>query len=229
MAFWNRKKPYDRTRILEAAEKARSRGRARKAIAEYRKILAVDPSDAQVNARIAPLLAREGEPEAAARAFEAGAQSFLMKGFVDKAIAVYAQAAAVFPWDERLWTRIAELNFDRGRKADAANALLKGAQYMARHTKHRPRAVALLQRALRVDPTHLQATLLMADVLAKDGRKQQALKGLEALAAKSAGPALRQIRRAQFFISPTPAALWRWIKSGRGRSAPKLPSSASPQ
>ncbi len=226
MAFWNRKQPYDRTRILEAAEKARSRGRSRKAISEYRKILAVDPADAQVNARLALLLAKVGQLEAAAKAFETGAESFIAKGFVEKALAVYVQAAEVFPTDERLWTRIAELTSERGRRADAVNALLKGAAHLGRKKPHRPRALGLLEHALELEPMHLQATLQLAQVLAREGRKQDGLDRLEALARSMTGPSLKQLRRAQFWLAPGPGSLWRWFRAGRGQPSQKPSSPA---
>ena len=61
--FW-RKKAYDRSAVLDAADKARGRGRVRKAIAGYSQILAQDPNDHQVHARIAPLLASEERRDA---------------------------------------------------------------------------------------------------------------------------------------------------------------------
>ncbi len=227
MAFWNREKPYDRTRILDAAEKARSRGRNRKAISEYRKVLAVDPADPHVNARIAPLLAKEDEHEAALKAFETGAESFMTKGFRDKGVAVYLQAAAVLPYEERLWTRIAELNSERGRKADAVNALVRGADHMKRNKSHRLKAISLLERALHMEPFHLHASLNVAQLLAKEGRKQDALVRLEALAQNHGGAALKKIRGAQFRIAPGPITLWRWFKAGRERSSNTLPSSVA--
>lgn len=222
MAFWNSKKPYDRTRILDAAEKARSRGRNRKAIAEYRKILAVDANDPQVNARIAPLLAKEHQREAGLKAFETGAEAFINKGFADKGLAVYMQAVAVFPGEEKLWTRVAQLTAERGRKADAVNALIKGAESLSRDKAQRPRALGLLDRALKMEPFHVNATLRQAELLAKEGRKQEGLEKLERLTQHTGGPSLKKIRAAQFKLAPGFGTFWRWFRAGKSRAQPKL-------
>ncbi|MFZ5468907.1 MAG: tetratricopeptide repeat protein [Myxococcota bacterium] len=212
MAFWNKKpEPYNRTRILDAAEKARSKGSRKKAIALYQEILAKDPNDAQVNARIAPLLHRVGKTEDAEKAFGLAAQSFVDKGFIDKALAVYAQAVELFPLDPRLWKRVGELTMERGRKADAVKALMQGAQQLTRKKPSREAALLLLEQAVGYDPFHLEATFALGRLLKRLGRKDEGMQRLEALQASLAGPARRRVRRAQFYLSPGFGTLWRWL------------------
>ncbi len=229
MAFWNREKPYDRTRILAAAEKARSRGRIRKAITHYRQILAVDPADAHVNGRIGALLAKVGEPGAALQAFETAAQTLIRNGFRDRSVAVYLQAVEVLPQEERLWTRIAELNQERGRVADAVKTLMKGAQQLGKVKGRRGQAVGLLERALALEPFHLQATLNLGRLLGKEGRKEEALRRLEALLRHHPEKVHAAIRKAQFQLAPGVGTLWRWFRAGRLRSQPTLPPSVAPR
>lgn len=227
VAFWSRKKPrYDRAAILEVAEQARRRGRHSRAISEYRKVLAVDPNDAYVNTRIAPLLIRARRPEEAARAYETAAKSFLDQGFTDKAIAAYVAAASSYPLEVRLWTRIAELTADRGRQADTLKVLLQGAEHLSRSKTHRAAAVGLLEKVLELEPRHLGATIMLGRLLAQQGNKAEGLARLEALAKFSAGPALKRIRAAQLRLSPTPAALWRWFRAGGVREPEAKPPPA---
>ena len=56
-----RKTHYDRRTILDAARKASARGRARAAIRRYREVLAVEPDNADLHAKLAPLLVRVGD------------------------------------------------------------------------------------------------------------------------------------------------------------------------
>ncbi|MCE9667051.1 tetratricopeptide repeat protein [Myxococcus stipitatus] len=220
MAFWNRQAVYDRTQVLEAAEKARGRRRIGKAISEYKKILAVDPDDAHVNSRVAPLLFKKGLKDEAARAFSRAARVFSEKGFADKALAMYVQAATHFPLDDKLWSQAAGISSERGRRGDAVKYLMQGASHLARPKGYRQQAVVLLERALELDPHHLGATLALARVLGRMGRKKDGLARLENLASQLGGPALKQVRAAQFRLSPTPASLWRWLTAGRRKQLP---------
>src|SRR5205823_5919931 len=104
---------------LATAEKARARGRIRKAVKWYRKVLEREPGDATVQAKIAPLLARLGRADESRAAFEMAADGFLAKGFVPKAIAVWTVAAHTFPQRVEFWERIANQLVMSGRKADA--------------------------------------------------------------------------------------------------------------
>ncbi|MBZ4422679.1 lipopolysaccharide assembly protein LapB [Myxococcus sp. RHSTA-1-4] len=220
MAFWNRKAAYDRTKVLEAAEKARGRKRTGKAISEYKKILAVDPDDAHVNARIAPLLFKKGKTDEAARAFARAARVLEEKGFADKALAVYVQAATHFPMDEKLWSQAASISIERGRRGDAVKYLVQGANHLDRSRGYRQKAVVLLERALELEPYHLSATISLARVLGRTGRKKDGLARLENLVSHIGGAGLKQVRAAQFRLSPTPASLWRWLTAGRAKSRP---------
>ena len=57
MALFRRRTTYDRARILEAAARARARGKRRRAIDLYRQVLFVEPRNGDLHAKLAPLLA----------------------------------------------------------------------------------------------------------------------------------------------------------------------------
>jgi len=209
MALW-RKKPYDRTEVLAAADKARAQGRIRKAVAGYRKVLAVDPNDIAVHGKIAPLLAQRRQRDEALRSFQFAAQGHLKAGFQDRALAVYTQAAAHFPEEAWIWDEIARLHLLRGRRADAVNALLDGGIRLGRQV--RPKGIVLLRKALEIEPWHLEATLALARLLARSGEKVEALDMLEDLAQRVRGKGRRRVRRAIFGLSATPGNAWRWLR-----------------
>lgn len=210
MPFW-RRKPYSRTETLAAADKARAAGRARKAVALYRKVLANDPGDATVHGKIAPLLAQSKKERGEALAsFELAAQGHLKAGFSDRALAMYVQAASYFPEEVSLWEEIARLNMVRARRVDAVNALIEGGNAIGR-TGFRAGGLRLLRKALEIEPWHLEASLALARLLAKEREKEEALALLEDLAERVRGKGRRRVRRAIFRLSFTPANFWRWL------------------
>jgi tetratricopeptide (TPR) repeat protein len=162
------KKIYERATVLDQADRARGRGSVRKAIRGYRTILQHDPSDHQVHARVAPLLARTRRWDEARKSFDAAGEGFLKQGFADKAIAVWTNAAQHFPGDVEYWERIANEQLRRGRRVDAVKALLQGRDQF-RGRKQRATAVSLLRQVLEVDTFHFEGTLDLCSLLAKEG------------------------------------------------------------
>jgi hypothetical protein len=200
MVFW-RRKPYDRSVTLEAADKARGRGRIRKAIAGYTLILKDNADDYQVHARIAPLLARRQRWTEARTSFNSAAAGFLKAGFAEKAIAVWTLAAQHFPEETEFPERIANEQVKRGRKADAVNALLDGRNRL-RARRQRPIAILLLRQVLMLQPLHIEATLDLAKLLVKEDGRKEALKLLRDLRFHVSGRNLRRLRASQFWIEP---------------------------
>ncbi|HEY6099662.1 MAG TPA: tetratricopeptide repeat protein [Anaeromyxobacter sp.] len=206
---------FDRTATLAEGDRARARGRRRKAIAAYRKVLAADPKDTGVHGKIAPLLARTGKRTEALASFRAASEGQVRAGFVDRALSVLRQASDFYPEELGLWEEIARLHVQRGRRADAVAALV-GAGGRLLRTRHRPVAVSTLRRALEIEPWQPDATLLLARVLAKEGRRDDALALVEGLATRVRGKVHRRARALAFRISPTLGNLWRWMRARFG-------------
>jgi len=208
MLFW--RKPYDRATALATAEKARARGSIRKALKWYRKVLDAEPGNAQVRTRIAPLLARLGRWVESRAAFEMAADGFLAQGFVPKAIAVWTLAAHTFPEQVEYWERIANQQVMCGRKADAVRALLDGRARL-RKRRQRPMAVLLLRQALELEPGRVEVTLDLADLLRRDGIKDEAKRLLStALLRVGRGKMRRKVRFAQLRVEPSFRGVLAW-------------------
>ena len=110
------------------------------------------------------------------------------------------------------WQEIVDLQRAQGRKADAVNTLLE-ARKMFRSAALRPLAARLLEQVVELDPHNPQARLELAVLSAKLGKTEEARASLAALAAQSRQTQLRRVRGAQFRLSPTPAAAWRWLRA----------------
>jgi len=210
--MFGKPRPYNRSETLERAEKARAKGKRKKAIAEYRKVLAQDPADATVHHKIAPLLAQTGHREAALKSFQAAAEGHLKQGFADRAISVYSQATAFFPANEALWNELARLHRERSRKADAVRVYLEAHRHF-RTSGQRPKAIGFLRSALELEPIHVDASVSLARLLKKDGKNEDARRVLDQLASQVRGPALKRVRKAQFGIAPGPSTLFRWMRA----------------
>src|SRR5438309_3914443 len=192
--FWRRS--YDRGKTLAAAEKARSRGRVRKAVRCYLKVLEHDPADHVVRSKVAPLLARVGRWDESRQNFDKAANGYLDAGFTPKAIAVWTVAAQTFPEQVEYWERIANEQVKRGKRQDAVVALLQG-RSMLRKKKQRPLAVLLLRQVLELEPGHVDVTLDLADLLRREGTRDEARKLLGQLLVRI-GQVRRLRRRVRF-------------------------------
>jgi tetratricopeptide (TPR) repeat protein len=213
--FW-RRPPKTRTELLAVADRARARGRIKKAIAGYRQALELAPGDPAIHARLAPLLARRGLKREALESFALAADGQLKAGFVDRAVSLRRQAAETFPEEFPLWQELTRLYLRRERRADAVAALLAGGHSLLR-SPHLEVGARVLRHALELEPGHVEVTLLLARVLARGGRRGEALPLLDDLDARVGGLTLRRARRLAFRLSPTPRRLWRWVKAAFGK------------
>lgn len=203
---------FDRAAVVAAADRARVRGRRSKAVALYRQVLAVLPEDLAVHGKLAPLLAAGGERAAALASFRKAAAGHERSGFADRALSVLGQAADRFPEEEPLWDEMARLHLSRGRRAAAVGALTRGGEgFLAR--RDLATAERMLGRAAQLEPWHPEATLLLARVLGRARRGDEALRLLDTLASRTGGRVRARARRLAFRLSPTPVRLWRWLRA----------------
>ena len=213
--LWGKKKKFDRNELIAAADRARARGRTKKAIAGYRKVLEVAPGDATVHARLAPLLARTGRKEEALASFRIAAAAQIKAGFTDRGVSLLVQAVDAFPGEYALWDEITRLHLQRGRRADALAVLVGGGRRLL-HARELAVGGRVLRRALEIEPWHPRATTLLARILARSGRKGEALDLLDGLDPRTRGALRRRVRWLAFRISLSPRRLWRALRATLG-------------
>jgi Flp pilus assembly protein TadD len=198
--------------MIAAADRARTRGKVRKAAETYQAALKADPTDPSVNVKLGPLLARLGDAEGGARCFRVAAKRHLDAGFVDRAAGVTLTATSVFPLDPSFRVELAKLNVARGRRQDAVATLLQGGRAQAR-ARRPDLAASLLGKALEIEPWHLETCLALVPVLARNGHPESASEFLAGLERRYRGPARRRVRWVAFKLSPGFRSLWRWIRA----------------
>jgi tetratricopeptide (TPR) repeat protein len=210
--WFRRPKSYDRFALLAAAEKARAKGKVRKAIAEYRKVLEVDPSDYETHGKLAPLLAERRQLAGAWKSFVAAGEGYTRDMHEDKALSIYMQAARYLPRQLEVWKSIARLQVGRGRAPDAVKALLDGSRHFRRRND-RPEAIRLLRLACEIEPWHFEATYVLARLLLKAGERREAWQLLEGLAERAKGRNRRRACATLFRMSPSAVGAWRWVRA----------------
>lgn len=207
------KAPQTRSEIISAADQARAKGKLKKAIAGYQKALELEPKDPVVHGKLAPLLARSKQPEAALESFRAAAQGHLDKGFADKALAVYVQAADLFPHQVNLWQQMAQLNLSKGKRAEAVKTLLRG-RFHFRRKADRPGAITLLREVLALDPLLFEVKLDLGLQLARENQKSEAMTLLNPMMLDVKDRLqLRRWRWTLLRVEPSAGAWGRWLRA----------------
>jgi tetratricopeptide (TPR) repeat protein len=212
MALFRRRLIYDRRRVLEDAGRARVRRQRRKAIALYRWVLAAEPNNAELHAKLAPLLAETGQHFDAWRSYRATARAALRERRGDKALAIYRDATSHLPREFEAWQQLAHLLAKQGDKRESIAVLIEGSRQF-RNNFLRPEAIHLLRRARTIEPWHFDATFELARHLARADQREESRLLLEGLALRSCGSALRRVRGAQLRLDRSVVAAWRWFRA----------------
>jgi tetratricopeptide (TPR) repeat protein len=212
MGWFDRTRPYDRTRILDAAAHARARKKRKKAIALYRQVLAVERNNAELHARVAPLLAETGQRFDAWVSFRIAARACLREGRGDRALAVYREAARYLPREIEVWQAIARFQVKRGSQRDAVEVLREGARKF-RSRRHWPKAIHLLRHAHEIAPWNFEVVSDLARLLAKSDQAAEARRLLEGLESRASGALLRRVYAAQFRLDGDLRYAWLWLRA----------------
>jgi tetratricopeptide (TPR) repeat protein len=189
--------------------------RRRKAIRLYRRVLVVEPGNADVHAKVAPLLARKGQTYDAWTSYRRAGRTFIREGLVERALANYREAARMLPRQVEPWLVTADLERKSGRERDAIRTLLEGRCRM-RGRKLRPQAIYLLRRVREVDAWNLEAVLDLAALLARTDQGEEAELLLDDLASRCTGRDLRRVRGVQWRMTPTLRNTWLWLRAAFG-------------
>ncbi|MGC4001371.1 MAG: hypothetical protein QM767_29510 [Anaeromyxobacter sp.] len=74
-------------------------------------------------------------------------------------------------------------------------------------------AVEMLQKALELDPDHLEAGLALAPALARRGERVHALRILRRLEKQALGKLKRRVRWVTFRVDPSFGTFWHWLRA----------------
>lgn len=222
MPFLRRTPSYDRARFLARAARASRRGsrrQRRKAIALIREVLAHEPENQELHRKLAALLAADGQTREAWASYRKALDDLARRGFADQAVGVCREAVCGLPREAVAWRTLASLELARQRPQDAIRALLEGrAQFRSR--AQRVQALELLAEARKIDPTHLEAGIEAAKLLARTGNRDSALSILAELIRAHPGQR-RKLCGLQFRIAPGLRSACRWLRAGSSDAPPQ--------
>ncbi len=169
---------YDRGEILRIAEKHRSRGRIRKAIREYEKILSVDRRDIDVHVKVAPLYIRVGRKEQAKDSLRQVISWYEKQGFNEKAIAMLRLTLTVDRRNPGAYLHLAALYLEKDHAGDARN-VLDAARKAFRGKRYRKEALAVEEKILSLAPDDFPTQVSLVRLLWKTGKRQEMLDRLQ--------------------------------------------------
>ncbi len=149
-----------------------------KAIAIYKKIAKLAPTEMAPLERLADLYVQQGVLSEARPLFLQIAESHLKANRAQKAVEVLHRLLEVEPENPRVQMRLAELYNVMGQKKEAAQTYYNYAQRLYDRTESEE-AQQLIERALEVDPNNPAALLLKAKILALAGKIDPAIAILE--------------------------------------------------
>jgi tetratricopeptide (TPR) repeat protein len=149
-----------------------------KAIAIYKKIAKLAPSELPPLERLADLYVQQGILSEARPLFLQIAESHLKANRAQKAVEVLHRLLEVEPENLRVQMRLAELYNLMGQKKEAAQTYLAYAQRLFERGE-KDEAEKLIERCLEADPTNAAAVLLKAKALSANNKTAQAIPILE--------------------------------------------------
>jgi len=169
---------FDRGEILRIAEKHRSRGRIRKAIREYEKILSVDRRDIDVHMKVAPLYIRVGRKEQAKDSLRQVISWYEKQGFNEKAIAMLRLTLTIDRRNLGAYLHLAALYLGKDHAGDARN-VLDAARKAFRGKRYRKEALAVEEKILSLAPDDFPTQVSLVRLLWKTGKRQEMIDRLQ--------------------------------------------------
>jgi len=157
-----------------------------KAIAIYKKIAKLAPSELPPLERLADLYVQQGILSEARPLFLQIAESHLKANRAQKAVEVLHRLLEVEPENLRVQMRLAELYNLMGQKKEAAQTYLAYAQRLFERGE-KDEAEKLIERCLEADPSNAAALLLKAKALNANNKTAEAVPILEAHPDANAG------------------------------------------
>ena len=161
-------------KLLANAQKFLSKGKTKKAIGEYQKLVDAFPKDVRNRQKFAELLSRDKRKEDALEEYEVVAKHYTETGFYLKAIAVFKQMQKIESSRADIYHRLAELNEKQGL---IGNALTEYRNLVAFYDKSQmhSEAIEVLEKMAELDPGNLNVLAKVAECYMVTGQNDQAL------------------------------------------------------
>lgn len=164
----------DREAVLQAAQKYTDKRKYDRAIAEYQKIIQLDPGDARTLLKMGDLQVKMGAHADAIATYDKVGRQYAQQGFHVKAVWVYKQIRELLhkhvpQLEERyghIGPKLAELYHQLGLTSDALATLDEVAQRLTRQGREKE-AIELFRKAIDLDANNPLPYLRLAEALSR--------------------------------------------------------------
>ncbi|MFN2492121.1 MAG: tetratricopeptide repeat protein [Pyrinomonadaceae bacterium] len=167
--------PFEKAKVLKAAEKFLSQGKINAAIKEYRQIIENDDDDLTTLNMLGDLLARAGDKEEAISCFSRIAEHYREQQFTLKAIAMYRKIDKLKPKDPQTANKLADLYATQGLVVDARAQYLVVADAYTKAGSTR-QTLQVLHKIADLDPHNTEIRLKLAEGYLVEGMRPEAAK-----------------------------------------------------
>ncbi len=165
--------PFEKAKVLKAAEKFLSQGKINAAIKEYRQIIEHDADDLTALNMLGDLLARAGQKDDAVSCFTRIAEHYREQEFRLKAIAMYKKIEKLKPRDPETASQLAELYAAQGLMVDARAQYLILAEGHTRAGQTK-QSLGILHKIADLDPHNTDVRIKLADGYLREGMNNEA-------------------------------------------------------
>ncbi|MFI5339125.1 MAG: tetratricopeptide repeat protein, partial [Candidatus Methylomirabilales bacterium] len=198
---------FDKRKALQSALTYSQQGKWDKAIAEYQAILKADSHDLTVCNNLGDLYARVGKAAEAIEQYLKLGELYRADGLSVKAIAVYKKIIKLDPNRPQALLACADLYEEQGLTGEAKIQLATVAEHYTK-AGDIPKVIEVYQRLAALDQTNHVLLKKLADLLLKEGKRQEAATQYElaAQAAEAAGQATESKRLLAKVRELTPAS-----------------------
>lgn len=163
-----------KAKLLEDAERHVLHGKVRLAIAEYRKIVELDPDDVLILNTIGDLYLRQKEVAEANRFFSRVAEAYVNNNFFLKAIAVYKKILGSDPDSIEVNSTMASLYAKQGLGMDACRQYQRVIELLEREGKARE-SLEIHEKIAELDPLNIGVRRKLAQLHLGAGNRDKAL------------------------------------------------------
>ncbi len=149
-------------KLIEGALKFIAKGQIDRAIREFEQIVAIDPDDIRQRQKLAELLVKVNQKEAAIAHYETISKQYSGKHFYLKAIAVHKQIQKLDPDNIHITLALAGLNVKQGLIGNALAEYGQAVNYFIK-SGSLPEAIVVIEQMLEADPDNLNTRLKCAE------------------------------------------------------------------
>src|SRR5438067_12871629 len=164
---------FNKTKVMQAAERNVLQGKIANAIAEYEKVMEHDPRDLTVQNTLGDLYSRTGRTEDALQCFRKVADAYATDGFAMKAIAMYKKINKINPNALECILKLGELYSLQGLFSDARAQYVSAAEHKLSRGDSEG-AAGVYRKALELDPENAHMQQRLAELYLSSGKQDQA-------------------------------------------------------